>query len=130
MTSELALFDADQPTDCGHCGRQLVEQVCAWCSTRSGADAARAAIAAANNARDLEWAHRADAWLDDMTDAGTVITADDLIDAVGLPLGSSNQIGARFQIWRKAGYIRAAGVDTSRRPSSHGRLLWAWEVVA
>lgn len=124
-----ALFDI--PANCMSCGRQNVLGICPWCSGKTtGADAAREAIAASNRKRDLEWSERADAWLDDMTDAGMVITADDLIEAVGLPTGSENQIGARFQAWRKAGYIRQAGVETSRRKSNHGRLLRAWEVVA
>lgn len=120
-----ALFDVDP--SCSDCGRDLVLGLCAWCAAKP---TGQTGIDAAHHARDLEWAHRANKWLDNCTDHGTVITADDLIAAVGLPTGSENQIGARFQAWRKAGFIRQAGVTTSTRRSNHGRLLRAWEVIA
>lgn len=120
-----ALFDLEPP--CDDCGRDRIHGLCAWCSSKPSG---QTGIDAADRTRDLEWAHRADHWLDACTDHGSVFTADDLIAAIGLPTGSENQIGARFQAWRKAGYIRQAGVTTSTRRSNHGRLLRAWEVVA
>lgn len=131
MTAELALFEVFD--NCMGCGRTLAGSACPWCAGRaSGAEASQVALAAANRSRDLEWAERADLWLRTLAGWEIVqpITADDLIEAVGLPAGSENQIGARFQAWRKAGYIRQAGVETSKRPSNHGRLLRAWEVIA
>lgn len=114
------LFDV--PQHCTDCGRELVSGLCAWCSSK-----ARHPMEWLAPVKDLEWTHRADQWLT-ATQPGDVITADDLIDAIGLPMGSENQIGARFQSWRKAGYIRQAGYTTSTRASNHGRVLRQWEV--
>lgn len=119
------LFDIEPPYN--DCGRDLVHGLCPWCTGKP--DGQTGIDAAARNS-DPEWAERADEWLGHSNAPGFVITADDLIEAIGLPTGSENQIGARFQTWRKAGRIRQAGVATSRRRSNHGRLLRAWEVIA
>lgn len=115
------------PTHCDDCGRRLEAHQCVWCSTRTG-DGARAAGQDAVTV-DLEWNHRADAWLGQLY-LGVVVSADDLVAEVGLPTGSPNQVGAKFSSWAKARRIRPEGVTTSRRRESHGRLMRTWKVTA
>lgn len=125
-----ALFDVD--TACADCGRTTDHGTCPWCQSRTATQAAHAGMRAASANRDPEWTQRADEWLRTMRGWEIVqpLTADDLIEAIGLPAGSENQIGARFQSWRRAGYIRQAGFVTSKRRTNHGRVLRAWEVIA
>ena len=56
-----------------------------------------------------------------------MFTADDLVDAIGLPVGSSNQVGAFFHWLSKACIITFHGYTTSKRKSNHGRLIREWE---
>jgi hypothetical protein len=78
---------------------------------------------------DPEWAERADAWLNSLY-TGVVVCADDLIEACGLPVGSPNQVGARFSRWAKAGRIREHGFIRATRKQSHARRLITWQVIA
>lgn len=119
------LFDIDDKP-----AHNCAGPTCSWCAWRERIAAAEAGTAAANANRDLEWAQRADAWLADCVPAMAVITSDDLIDAVGLPVGSPNQIGARFKTWQRAGFIEMTGVTTSTRRTNHGRLLREWRAIA
>lgn len=118
------LFDA--PEYCPSCGRERVLGLCAWCSARVDA----ALVMVRDAIRDPEWTHRADYWIEDVAEPGSIVTADDLIDSVGLPTGSENQIGARFRTWARRGLIRSVGYSTSRRDTNHGRVLRQWQVVA
>ena len=78
--------------------------------------------------KDPEYTLRATEWRRSL-EFGRIITADDLIEAHGLPMGSSNQVGALFNTWARLGAIRLAGVTQSRRDSNHARKVTLWEVV-
>lgn len=122
-----ALFEVE-PTSCVDCGRRLVDHACPWCATAPTGPAAKAAAQSSLDV-DPEWTHRAESWLGSLY-VGVIVTADDLVESIGLPTGSTNQVGARFSAWAKAGRLRVAGVTTSRRKESHGRLMRAWQVTA
>lgn len=97
---------------------------CRYCATRDGTAAATAGIRAVK--RDQEWWYRADEWLVDHPRAFH-FTADDLVDAIGKPVGPANQIGARFRAWSAARLVAKAGYSTAKRRSSHGRAVVVWE---
>lgn len=121
-----ALFEVAAP--CGRCGRVVDETgSCLWCATApTGIEAAERAMAGVN--RDPEWAHRAARWIGDQP-IGSSFTADHLIDALGLPEGSENQVGATIRAWSSAKIIRPEGVTKARRKESHGRLIRVWKVA-
>ena len=124
MTSE-ALFTVHM--SCQECGRPTHANGCQWCNHKTGISAKEAGMANVKN--DPEWGHRCDLWLSGLP-FGSVICADDLVREAGLPMGSSNQVGARFARWAKAGWISEHGMTKGTRPESHGRRLLTWEVVA
>jgi hypothetical protein len=101
---------------------------CVFCATRDGA-AARDAGVKATARRDLEWWTRAEAWLDSHY-VGERITADDLVDAIGLPDGSPNAVGAFLRTQSVLGALESDGFTTATRPSSHSRTLRVWRVIA
>jgi hypothetical protein len=103
---------------------------CVFCATRDG-HAARDAGIKATAKRDLEWWNRAERWIDTLgTDHCTTFTADDLVDAIGLPDGSSNAVGAFLSTQRRFGIIEPVGFTEATRPSSHARVLRVWRVIA
>lgn len=117
------------PVACSSCGRPETHSGCAWCATRTGPAAQAAAVTAIR--RDPEWQARADDWLRSLRDfgpTGWLVTADHLVDAVGLPDGSPNQVGAIFQRWARKGWVKAAGHAQATRKVSHGRWLRSWAV--
>ena len=119
-----ALFDLEErPTNIhAHTGPE-----CAWCAWRDGTLAKAAAMTATD--KDHEWGQRADTWLASLY-VGVVVCADDLVQACGLPVGSPNQVGARFARWAKAGRIREHGFQRAARKQSHARRLVTWQVIA
>ena len=119
------LFDTTY-SDCSSCGRPLRNSVCVWCANRGGY-AAKAAAAAAV-VKDEEWHQRANEYRRGLN-PGQPFTADDLRANVGLPVGSSNQIGALMHSWASKGLIRASGFTTSTIKGNHGRILREWETV-
>lgn len=100
--------------------------VCVFCQTRTGAAAGAAGAAAVT--RDPEWHARAAEWLS-YWPVGDVFTADDLTDAVGLPVGSANQVGALIRTWSQRAWIRHTGYVKSTRASNHGRVVATWAVA-
>ena len=116
-----ALFALD--LNCTNCGRHMADNVCPWCIAK---EPKAAGMKAANV--DPEWQHRAIEYRRNLG-LGAIFTADDLIDAVGLPTGSSNQIGAVLNGWAKRGWIVPADYTTSTRKSNHGRVLRSWRVA-
>lgn len=126
MMNELALFGTTL-SDCHDCGRPLRNSVCGWCSTRSGYEAKAAATAAV--VKDAEWHQRANQYRRDLG-PGLTFTADDLRACVGLPSGSTNQVGALMHSWASKGLIKAAGFTTSTVKGNHGRILREWEILA
>lgn len=120
-----ALFDLDlEPAPQLH---GCTGQGCAWCAWRDGPLAKAAGMTAVH--KDLEWQARADAWLNELY-VGVIITADDLIAECGLPVGSSNQVGARFFRWAKANRVRHVGYAKATRKLSHSRVIRTWQVTA
>lgn len=114
-------------TDCHDCGRPLRNSICTWCASRNGYGARAAATAAV--IKDAEWHQRANEYRHRLG-IGRRITADDLRLNVGLPTGSSNQIGALIHSWASKGLIRASGFTTSSVKENHGRILREWEILA
>ena len=100
---------------------------CAWCAWRDGPLAKAAGMTASD--KDPEWSDRADKWLNELY-VGVIVCADDLIEACGLPVGSPNQVGARFSRWAKAGRLREHGYKRAERRQSHARRLITWQVVS
>ena len=97
---------------------------CRYCETRTGPEAADAAIE--STVTDPEWNRRANVWLFRLG-AGRRFTADDLTERIGLPVGSGNQVGAKFRKWALLKIIVPCGFTTSKRASNHGRVLREWE---
>lgn len=119
-----ALFAID--TACGTCGRPHVSGSCTWCAGTTPLAAVEHATTAVR--RDVEWQHRADRWRS--ARIGQRITADDLVFAIGLPCGSTNQVGAIFHRWRHRGLVEPDGYTTATRGSSHGRVIRLWVITA
>jgi hypothetical protein len=113
--------------DCSICGRSLRDSVCSWCVAGSGYAAKAAATAAV--VKDAEWHQRANDYRRNLG-PGQTITADDLRMHVGLPVGSTNQIGALMHSWASKSLIRASGFTTSTVKGNHGRILREWEILA
>lgn len=97
---------------------------CLWC-TEYPTDTVTQATAAVH--RDLPWWKEADLWLE-LQPLGSLFTADDLVDCVGKPHGSPNQIGARIRGWARERAIAPHGYTQGTRPESHSRVLRVWEV--
>lgn len=77
---------------------------------------------------DPEWTMRAVDWLNKLGPY-VVITADELVRDIGLPVGSGNQVGALFRKWHKAQIIWPVGMTTSGRASNHGRIIREWKTL-
>lgn len=123
MTEGLFILPA---ADCDDCGRDLVNEICPWCSARSTGYEAQKAVSAAV-VKDAEWHIRANDFRRERG-SGSSFTADDLRAAVGLPVGSSNQVGALLHSWNTRGLIEAAGFATSTVKANHGRILRLWSI--
>ena len=117
------------PASCGSCGRPETSSGCAWCATRTGLQAQGRAVTAIR--RDPEWQARADDWLRELRDfgeTGFLATSDALVEAIGLPDGSPNQVGAIFPRWARKGWVKAAGHTQATRKEAHGRWVRTWAV--
>jgi hypothetical protein len=97
---------------------------CSFCEWLDGRAAKTKAVKAVNF--DPRWLHEATEWRSTMV--GREITADALIDVIGLPDGHPNQIGALFSKWAQSGFIRLVGVERSHRDSNHARQIRVWQV--
>ena len=97
---------------------------CSFCEWLDGHAAKTKAVKAVNF--DIRWLQEATEWR--WTMRGHEITADTLIDAIGLPDGHPNQIGALFSKWAQAGFIRLVKGRASHRNSNHARQIKVWEV--
>lgn len=98
---------------------------CVFCATRTGKQAADAAVKAIT--RDEAWWQAAQEWLAAQP-AGARFTADTLVDSIGKPTGSPNQIGAALRKWAFTDRITAVDITTGTRRESHARVLRVWEV--
>lgn len=100
---------------------------CVFCATRDGIAAKLAALKAVG--RDYAWWEESDQWLE-LQPIGTTFTADDLVDCIGKPGGSVNQIGARLRSWASQDAIAPVGFTEATRRESHGRVVRVWQVTA
>ena len=79
-----------------------------------------------------EWSIQAQDWIWDRP-RGTRFTADDLINAIGLPNpsepNSNNAVGAALSAARKGDLITPNGYTPSTRAASHARIIRVWERV-
>lgn len=89
-------------------------------------------VAALSADRVAPWRERAVAWLDSLP-AGREITADDLVDAVGLPaegVHRNNAVGGLFGTRSRAGRLEWTGdFRRSEREIGHGNLQRVWRVA-
>jgi len=100
-------------------------QVCEL--TRTSAQAKTAGTARVK--RDPVWRDQAARWINEQP-IGRRFTADDLTDAIGLPHGSANQVGAQIRTWGVQDRTKPIGYAEAQRHSSHGRVLRIWQVIA
>lgn len=121
-----ALFDITA-ADCLACGRPLRNSVCGWCSQNQEGTTLTRVIE--SSTKDMEWLERATQWRRSLN-LHSRVTADDLVDAIGLPVGSPNQIGSLFHTWNKKGYLRFIRTVRASRKSRNSGAQREWEVLA
>ena len=119
------LFDVFDSGKARHTTHSCTGPGCHFCEWLDGHKAKAKATRAVKY--DPRWLHEATEWR--RSQIGNQITADDLINAIGLPDGHPNQIGALFASWAQANLIRLAGVRRSHRDSNHARQIKVWEVT-
>lgn len=99
---------------------------CAFCEFVDGSKAKTRATEAV--IYDPRWVYEATEWRRGVL--GQWVTADDLVDQIGLPDRHPNQIGALFRQWAAFGLIERTGSTQSRRDSNHARTISVWKVLA
>lgn len=99
---------------------------CAFCEAMTSGRAAKE-NGTTQVKRDQAWWATADEWLRAAW-PGYHFTADDLVEMIGKPSGSVNQIGARLRSWAMAERIDPVGFTEAGRKESHGRVLRVWAV--
>jgi hypothetical protein len=121
-----ALFEpVDYPASpAPHACAGYVCQVCELTRTSSAAKE----LGTSKPRRDHGWWAEATRWIDRQP-VGLRFTADDLIDAIGLPHGSPNQVGAIIRTWAVQDITEPVGYAEATRQSSHGRVLRIWQVA-
>jgi hypothetical protein len=118
-----SLFDFDEPRKNVH---SCTGAGCSFCEYVNGTQAKDRATAVI--VKDPEWTLRATQWRRSLN-YGACITADDLLESCGHPVGSPNQIGALFNSWAKLGALQIQGTIGSARASNHSRKIILWRVV-
>lgn len=116
-----ALFDlVDYQTPAHGCAGDVC-QVCAL--TRDGKEAKTRGTT--RTTKDARWWVEAGRFLKALA-PGALFTADDLVQLIGLPDGSPNQVGACVRAWAAGDHIKAHGFEESTRKSNHGRVVRVW----
>ena len=115
--------------ECEH-GEPRGSKYCALCRYKQKVKH-ETALAAALAAKQ-EWTDVATLYLINSVCDGLEISADDLIQAVGLPSGETvtncnNAVGALFHKWAKCGFIVESGRVRSNRASNCGREIRVWK---
>lgn len=95
--------------------------------TRTGTEAKNKGTQSVS--RDEGWWAEAAQWLNTQP-LYLTFTADDLVNAIGLPHGTGNQVGACIRAWAASDRISPSGYKAASRKSSHGRVLRVWQVIA
>lgn len=80
------------------------------------------------NWESLRWIEAADTWFDSLP-SGYQYTADDLVEAIGLPSkdGKNGAIGAKMKSWNREGVARGLSYTSTARTTSHARPVMLWE---
>ena len=116
-----ALFDVvDYQTPTHGCAGDVC-QVCEL--ARTPADAKT--LGTARPKKDNRWWTEAGRFINQLG-VGALFTADDLVELIGLPDGSPNQVGACVRAWAAADLIVHHDYEDSRRKSNHGRIVRVW----
>ncbi len=118
------LFDVFEPVKARSTTHACTGPGCSFCEWLDGHQAKHKGTRAVTY--DPRWLNDATAWR--RTVIGLEITADDLIDAIGLPDGHPNQIGALFNLWAQGWFTTLTGVRASHRSSNHARQIKTWKV--
>ena len=116
--------------ECEH-GEPRGSKYCALCRYKQKIEHER--LLAATLAAKQEWTDAATLYLINSVCDGLEISADDLINAVGLPSGETvsngnNAVGALFHKWSHCGFIVEAGRVRSSRASNCGREIRVWKL--
>jgi ribosomal protein L3 len=117
-----ALFEVESPRANTHACTGPSCHFCEWLDGKAAKAKGTRAVKL-----DPRWSREAVEWRRTMIE-GDTFTADDLVDAIGLPDGHPNQIGALFRQWHEAKAIRPSGTRSSQRASNHARRIQVWEV--
>lgn len=109
-------------------GLRVVRAVSVFDAVLARAEAEEGMALADAAARVQAWKSAANFWLRSV-DAGSELSADDLVAAIGLPdegTNRNNVVGALFSSWSKAGLIDYVGQRRSERVERHGNRQSVW----
>ena len=124
MKEQPALFDTIGDIDLDMPPHSCTGLLCTYCERFNREDADTLAMI------DPKWRMQATIYRKNIA-IGGLMTADDLIEQIGLPAGSSNQVGALFRAWHQAGMIASQGnYVLSTRESNNSRSIRVWRRTA
>lgn len=104
-----------------------LNETCLFCAaSNDGREAGRVASELAHMAADPEWAEKAWAWIVRKAEAGEMFTADNLVEAVGMPDAHRNAVGGLIRRASTSKLIQSVGTTQSTRKETHGRLVRVW----
>lgn len=118
-----ALFDVEDTRASTHACTGPACRFCEWLDGHAAKAKAQREVRI-----DPRWSYDAGTWRRGLPE-GATFTADDLIDALGLPDGHPNQVGAVINQWHKAHLIAYSGTAPSRRASNHARRIVVWRAT-
>jgi len=119
-----ALFDSIGDIQLDRPGHNCTGQLCTYCERFDRQDVEVLAEI------DKSWRIQATIFRKSLA-IGGLFSADLLIEAIGLPAGHPNQIGALFRSWASMGVITSMGnYVVSTRESNNGRSIRMWKRTA
>jgi hypothetical protein len=123
-TMTYSLFDSIGDIQLDRPGHNCTGQLCTYCERFDRQDVQVLAEI------DKNWRIQATIFRKSLA-IGGLFTADLLIEAIGLPDGHPNQIGALFRSWASMGVITSMGnYVLSTRQSNNGRSIRMWKRTA
>jgi len=123
-TMTYSLFDSIGDIQLDRPGHNCTGQLCTYCERFDREDVQVLAEI------DKNWRIQATIFRKSLA-IGGLFTADLLIEAIGLPDGHPNQIGALFRSWASMGVITSMGnYVVSTRESNNGRSIRMWKRTA